>query len=725
MTALDAPASSQPLLPGNHLLWQEYPSSGTAGRGVFRFLSALPRQLSPAGLAVLASVQLDAFPEAPVQWAVLQRVLQRVQHIGCWWQSARGSITSWRASCASFASLGALSRLQQLSMHAFHCPGAQLASALMRLSRLSELRLSGRVVLEPLAGLSRLTRLQVGLELCAWWQQQEKQIIKASASAAAAPEAVGAAGAVMVAADGGGAAAAAAAAAAGGPDGAGGGAGEVMLEDIGAIVDGLIGNLQEGAVPVHLQRIIERFAWSLRCCGLLTWHGCTNCPARHLGLRLRDQLLAFSSVCPVRLAAGQMAGLGAAFRHLSSLSVCGKVAVDGRALVDLAQGLRGVQGVQGSAEAGGAAERGGGRKLARGSQAAAAAPTAVLEAQQSGRDAPESAAGAAAAAAGAAGGGVRSLGAAAGGGAGPLLCLSLDCHFVAVSAEQMQAALQHLQGLKVLCLRHRGAGKLPLPMNLAACPVLDVAVPENAEGSLPRVLLRALLALPRLTHLHIATHHAPQQLLRLTALAGRLRTLKVNYTGPPALPSQLLTQLREGLGVHCRVQVWEEIVPPSSGSFGEASGGGIGGGAAEAPAGEGRQRTRGGRLRACVHLGVNVAGGWWFGWALGGTLARRLYPKRGCSSADTFATVLGTIARASAVLKGAPERDTRSSLLTAGSSLALVLAGLQEGGSQASAAIKANLVRSLPCRAVRPCVKEHRCVHLVLLHNAMAPCAGQ
>jgi hypothetical protein len=60
----------------------------------------------------------------------------------------------------------------------------------------------------------------------------------------------------MVAADGGGAVAAAAAAAG---DGAGGGAGEVMLEDVGAIVDGLIGNLQEGAVPVHLQRIIERF----------------------------------------------------------------------------------------------------------------------------------------------------------------------------------------------------------------------------------------------------------------------------------------------------------------------------------------------------------------------------------------------------------------------------------------------------------------------------------
>jgi hypothetical protein len=45
------------------------------------------------------------------------------------------------------------------------------------------------------------------------------------------------------------------------------------------------------------------------------------------------------------------------------------------------------------------------------------------------------------------------------------VCLSLDCHFVAVSPEQLQAALQHLSGLKVLCLRHRGAGKLPLPVS--------------------------------------------------------------------------------------------------------------------------------------------------------------------------------------------------------------------------------------------------------------------
>jgi hypothetical protein len=58
---------------------QEYPSNATAGRGVFRFLSSLPSQLSPAGLAALVSVQLDAFPEAPVQWSVLQVRLIAVQ----------------------------------------------------------------------------------------------------------------------------------------------------------------------------------------------------------------------------------------------------------------------------------------------------------------------------------------------------------------------------------------------------------------------------------------------------------------------------------------------------------------------------------------------------------------------------------------------------------------------------------------------------------------------
>lgn len=42
-------------------------------------------------------------------------------------------------------------------------------------------------------------------------------------------------------------------------DNDGGGGGEVMLEDVGVIVDGLVGNLQGDGIPVHLQHIIERF----------------------------------------------------------------------------------------------------------------------------------------------------------------------------------------------------------------------------------------------------------------------------------------------------------------------------------------------------------------------------------------------------------------------------------------------------------------------------------
>jgi hypothetical protein len=84
------------------------------------------------------------------------------------------------------------------------------------------------------------------------------------------PGALAAAGA----AGGGAAGAAAAAADAPGVVVAGGGAGgEVMLEDVGAIVDGLIGNLQEGGVPGHLLHIIERFEsliqvrmWAAACC---------------------------------------------------------------------------------------------------------------------------------------------------------------------------------------------------------------------------------------------------------------------------------------------------------------------------------------------------------------------------------------------------------------------------------------------------------------------------
>jgi hypothetical protein len=133
----------------------------------------------------------------------------------------------------------------------------------------------------------------------------------------------------------------------------------------------------------------------------------------HLGLRLRDQLLAFASVCPVRLTSGQLTGLGAAFRQLTSLNLCGKVAIDGAALVELAQGLQGLQsGTAAAAAAAAAAECGGGGKVAQGLQEEGLVVAGVS------------------------------------GGPG-LQCLSLDCHFVALSPEQMQTALQHLNGLKV------------------------------------------------------------------------------------------------------------------------------------------------------------------------------------------------------------------------------------------------------------------------------------
>jgi hypothetical protein len=112
----------------------------------------------------------------------------------------------------------------------------------------------------------------------------------------------------------------------------------------------------------------------------------------------------------------------------------------------------------------------------------------------------------------------------------------------------------------------------------------------------------------------------------------------VNYTGPPTLHGQLLSQLREGLGVNCRVHVWENVVLPSSGSFGEVSGGGFGAAAAEGQEGlGGRQRRRGGRLRDVVigvQLGVCVAGGWWCGWMMGGRLGGMRRPKHGLRKRD-------------------------------------------------------------------------------------------
>lgn len=70
--------------------------------------------------------------------------------------------------------------------------------------------------------------------------------------------------------------------------------------------------------------------------------------------------------------------------------------------------------------------------------------------------------------------------------------------------------------------------------------------------------------------------------MQLASLRGSLRTLSVNYTGPPALPVGLLEGLQQGLGPYCRVQLWEQIALQQQGSFGAAAGaagGGEGGGA--------------------------------------------------------------------------------------------------------------------------------------------------
>lgn len=56
---------------------------------------------------------------------------------------------------------------------------------------------------------------------------------------------------------------------------------------------------------------------------------------QHLGLRLRDQLLAFASVCALKLDPGQLAPLGHTFDNLASLSLSGKVSLDGQLLREL------------------------------------------------------------------------------------------------------------------------------------------------------------------------------------------------------------------------------------------------------------------------------------------------------------------------------------------------------------------------------------------------------
>jgi hypothetical protein len=109
--------------------------------------------------------------------------------------------------------------------------------------------------------------------------------------------------------------------------------------------------------------------------------------------------------------------------------------------------------------------------------------------------------------------------------------------------------------------------------------VLELTVPELFDHPLPPVLLTTLQSLPRLAHLHLTTSGSPQQLTALTTLT-HLRTLSLSYTGPPGLPSDLLSQLQTGLGPYCRVQMWEQVVMQHQDTFGGAVGvgGGVGAG---------------------------------------------------------------------------------------------------------------------------------------------------
>lgn len=171
---------------------------------------------------------------------------------------------------------------------------------------------------------------------------------------------------------------------------------------------------------------------------------------------------------------------------------------------------------------------------------------------------------------------------------------------------------------------------------LSSPQVLDLTVPESLDCSLSADLLAALVALPRLAHLHLTTSHKPLQLLGLTSLKG-LRTVSLHYSGPPALPSQLLSELQAGLGQYCKVRLWEMLVLQHVSSFGGGST------TAEAAAGtdgeQGRARRRVvKRLVGVIGHFAAAVGGYCFGWRathmlLGHVEKRRLkrHAPRHCS----------------------------------------------------------------------------------------------
>lgn len=148
--------------------------------------------------------------------------------------------------------------------------------------------------------------------------------------------------------------------------------------------------------------------------------------------------------------------------------------------------------------------------------------------------------------------------------------------------------------------------------------VLDLTVPECLGSSMPADLLQTLQSLPRLLHLHLNTSHQPLELLSLSTLHG-LSTLSIHYSGPPALPTQLMGQLQAGLGPKCSVRLWEMLVLQHVNSFSGSRAGYV-----DIEGNEGSCGRRVvNRLLSVVGWGVVAVGGWWCGWVLGGTLEQR------------------------------------------------------------------------------------------------------
>jgi len=101
--------------------------------------------------------------------------------------------------------------------------------------------------------------------------------------------------------------------------------------------------------------------------------------------------------------------------------------------------------------------------------------------------------------------------------------------------------------------------------------VLDLTVPDTWRTT-PGRLCDVVARLPRLRHLHLNLVGGPAQLEPLTALT-RLKTLAVDYAGPPSLQPGLQERLEAALPA-TKVQIWEQL---RARSFSSDGGGGFGG----------------------------------------------------------------------------------------------------------------------------------------------------